>query len=82
VLACCALQWLVDLEGKTAAKIPSAHEEGSRLYFGNLAGEASGHYKVTRPTCFQNSLIRQQRIRLSCGFDDNCAYRGAPAEQA
>ncbi|WIA20276.1 hypothetical protein OEZ85_006109 [Tetradesmus obliquus] len=33
------LQWLVDPEGKTASKVPSAHEEGGRLYFGNLAGD-------------------------------------------
>ncbi|KAF6258203.1 strictosidine synthase [Scenedesmus sp. NREL 46B-D3] len=33
------LQWLVDLNGETASKIPSAHEEGGRLYFGNLAGK-------------------------------------------
>jgi hypothetical protein len=47
VLACCVLQWLVDLEGKTVSKIPSAHEEGSRLYFGNLAGERRGNHMVT-----------------------------------
>eukprot|EP00878_Enallax_costatus_P028517 GHUV01030808.1.p1 GENE.GHUV01030808.1~~GHUV01030808.1.p1 ORF type:complete len:341 (+),score=29.56 GHUV01030808.1:466-1488(+) len=33
------LQWLVDLKGETASKIPSAHEEDGRLYFGNLAGD-------------------------------------------
>jgi hypothetical protein len=40
-MACPAavLQWLVDLNGETASKVPSAHEEGGRLYFGNLAGE-------------------------------------------
>lgn len=32
-------QWLVDLKGDTASKIPSAHEAGGRLYFGNLAGD-------------------------------------------
>ncbi|KAF8055598.1 SYP52 [Scenedesmus sp. PABB004] len=32
------LQWLVDLKGESVAKIPSAHEAGGRLFFGNLAG--------------------------------------------
>lgn len=33
------LQWLADLKGETASKVPSAHEAGGRLYFGNLGGE-------------------------------------------
>jgi hypothetical protein len=32
-------QWLVDLKGETVSKIPSAHEDGDRLFFGNLAGD-------------------------------------------
>jgi hypothetical protein len=41
-------QWLVDLKGDTASKIPSAHEEGGRLYFGNLAGGAQHAHCQTK----------------------------------
>jgi hypothetical protein len=76
----CALQWLVDLEGKTAAKIPSAHEEGSRLYFGNLAGAGRGNYMVTGPKCHK-PLAFGSSVDVR-GVVHCRAYRGALAEQA
>lgn len=41
------LQWLVDEKGSSAAKIPSAHEEGDRLYFGNLAGDYVSYIELS-----------------------------------
>ena len=39
--------FLLDREGKSASKIPSAHEEHGRLYFGNLATDYVSYIKLS-----------------------------------
>jgi hypothetical protein len=41
------LMFLLDKEGKSASKIPSAHEEHGRLYFGNLATDYVSYVKLS-----------------------------------